>query len=84
MSIDASGLTTADWFGCTGVIVWLSGVGLLAHAIPVVLKAEDDPFIDTAMELFPERVALVMSLVIVSWPLSVPSLAAMRVSRKRH
>lgn len=77
-------LTATDWVGCSAVIVWLSGVGALAHVIPAALKAAKEPFVDAAMALFPEKVALLMSLVIVSWPLSVPALTAMTLLRKEH
>jgi hypothetical protein len=77
-------MTATDWVGCIAVIVWLSGVGVLAHAIPAALKAAEDPFIDTAMSIFPEGVAVLMSIVIVSWPLSVPALIIMMPSRKKR
>lgn len=84
MDIDVSALTATQWVECTSIVVWLAGIGLLAHTVPVVLKqeAEHDPFIDTGLSMFPERAALAISLVIVSWPLSVPVMSCM--SRKRR
>lgn len=70
-----------DWIGCILFVVWLIGVGLLAHLIPSAL-AEDD-FLSVAMGLEPERISVLMALFVVSWPVSGPFLAVMMARAKR-
>jgi hypothetical protein len=63
------------------VVVWLLGVGLLAHALPRIM-AEDD-FLSIAMGLEPERVSVAGAIAIVGWPVTLPVLWVMVYRKKR-
>lgn len=73
-------MSIGEVVGCLLVLGWLLGVGLLAHAVLGWL-AEDD-FISLAMQIAPERVAILMAMTVVSWPLSIPALAVMKLMKE--
>jgi hypothetical protein len=61
-------------------------VGLLTHAVPLALNDNEDipDYIQTAIFLYPERASMVLSIVIVGWPLTVPALLGMAYYRKEE
>jgi hypothetical protein len=77
-------MSFVDWIFMICVVGWLCGVGLLAHAVPVWLRDPKMPDImRIGISMFPERVALAMAVVVVSWPMSMPVLIVMSKARDR-
>lgn len=74
-------MTPGEIIGSVALLVWLAGIGGLAHAVPKWL-AEDD-YLAIGMQMMPERVAVVMGIVIVAWPVSMPALIVMKAMRER-
>jgi hypothetical protein len=66
------------------MVGWLVGVGLLAHAVPAWLMHDEDmpDYFRVAMSVFAERIAVLMAIVIVGWPLTIPVLVVMSRRRK--
>lgn len=74
-------MTAGELIGCIAVIIWLLGIGGLAHVIPRWL--EEDNFIQMLTVMAPERVSILMALVIVSWPVSMPALIIMKAMNEK-
>lgn len=74
-------MTIGELLGCIAIVAWLAGVGLMAHFVPEVLEEND--FTQMAMNMEPERVSVLLALVTVSWPISVPALIVMKAMKDR-
>lgn len=72
-----------QWATVAGLLIWLVGVGLLAHAFAALVEDEMPDYIRIGISLFAERIAVVAALVIVSWPLSMPCLWIMWKNKRR-
>ena len=67
-----------------GMVVWFIGVGVFAHAVPHMLDSDEMPdVVRIGISRQPERVAVLMAIVVVSWPLSVPALTVMMKVRQK-
>lgn len=72
-------MTPGELLGCIALVVWLVGTGVIAHLIPKVLEEND--FTQMLMALEPERVSLLLALIAVSWPVSIPALIVMTAAK---
>lgn len=77
-------VSVVDWLCVIAVLVWLSGVGLMAHAVvPLILKDENTPdLVRLGMREMPELLALPLAIAITGWPLAMPVLIALSKRKK--
>jgi hypothetical protein len=77
-------MTLSEWAFVVCSVGWLVGVGLLADAFPRWLEDGDVPdAIRIALSMFPENVGVLMAIVIVSWPVSIPCLIVMQAKGEK-
>lgn len=79
-------MSALEGIGIGCLLVWLLGVGLLAHAIPVWLRDDEEmpDYVRAGIAFFPERVAVLLAFVIVGWPLAVPALILMQKAKEKE
>lgn len=79
-------MSVIDWLCVVAVLVWLGGVGLMAHAVvPLILEDEDTPdLVRLGMREMPELLALPLAIAITGWPLAMPVLIVMSKRKKKE
>lgn len=77
-------VSVIDWLCVIVVLVWLGGVGLMAHAVvPMILEDEDTPdLVRLGMREMPELLALPLAIAITGWPLAMPVLIVLSKRKK--
>lgn len=77
-------MTLADYIAVIVVVGWLVGVGLMAHAFTAWLNhsKEVPDFMRMGIDLFAERVAFLLTMICVAWPVAVPAIVVMSLVKK--